>query len=317
MRIARGLTRVTQPTALTIGNFDGVHRGHQMLLRLVGERAEEAGLLPAVLTFEPHPRERLAPASAPPRLTPLRDKARLIASEGIAHLHILPFRRTTAYLTAAAFIEMVLVRTLSVRHLVIGDDFRFGSHRSGSLETLLSAGEVFGFTVEALPAICEGEKRISSSAVRAALLAGQMRHAAQLLGRWFAISGRVRRGAQLGRTLGVPTLNLKLPPRLIAPRGVFVGWVEGIADQPQRAVINIGTRPTLGSDTTPTLEAHLLDWQGEGYGTAVTVYLADRLRNEQRFPSLLALTEQIHADIAQARHWHDAHPHAFQEFVHG
>lgn len=312
MRIARGFTPVAQATALTIGNFDGVHCGHQALLRLVCERAAEQALLPAVLTFEPHPREYLAPGHAPPRLTPFRDKAREIAEAGIAHLHVLPFRHAIAALTPHAFIEQVLVRTLAVRHLVIGDDFRFGARRAGTLETLLEAGEREGFTVEALPTIREAGERVSSSAVRAALFAGQMRHAARLLGRWFSLTGRVCRGAQLGRTIGVPTLNVPLPRRVIVLSGVFVGWVTGVAEQPWPAVINVGTRPTVSREATPIAEAHLLDWSGGTcYGVRVTIHLAERLRAEQRFPSLSALSAQIHADLVNARRWHAAHPNAF------
>ncbi|GAB6049632.1 bifunctional riboflavin kinase/FAD synthetase [Hydrogenophilus islandicus] len=306
MRILRGRAPSAQPLALTIGNFDGVHRGHQALLRLVTERAEECHLTPAVLTFEPHPRERLAPASAPPRLTPLRTKAAAIAQEGIAQLHILPFTRSVAQWSSETFITY-LVTTLQVRHLVVGDDFRFGAHRSGNLETLLDAGERFGFTVEAMPTLTWGSERVSSSAVRAALAAGNLRHAAELLGRWFSVTGRVTRGAQMGRTLDVPTMNLRLPPRQAVPFGVFVGWVSGVSAQPEPAVINVGVRPTVAASHPPTVEAHLLAWRGDAYGARITVHFAAKLREEQRFASLAALKAQLDDDIAAARRWHTAH----------
>ncbi|WP_217126263.1 bifunctional riboflavin kinase/FAD synthetase [Hydrogenophilus thiooxidans] len=317
MRILRGHAPSLAPTALTVGNFDGVHRGHQALLRLVCDRAVARQLTPAVLTFEPHPRERLAPTSAPPRLTPLRDKAALLAREGIAQLHILPFTRRIAQWSPEAFIAF-LVERLMVRHLIVGDDFRFGAHRAGTLETLLDAGDRFGFTVEAMSTLTLGPERISSSAVRTALDAGNVEHAAVLLGRWYAVTGRVHPGAQLGRQIGVPTMNLLIAPRQALPSGVFVGWVTGLGNRPEPAVINVGVRPTVTQRhpadrascplLSPTLEAHLLDWHGDAYGKRITVHFAAKLRNEQRFPSLAALTTQIHDDIAAARRWHATHP---------
>ncbi|MCX7945639.1 MAG: bifunctional riboflavin kinase/FAD synthetase [Hydrogenophilus sp.] len=308
MKITRRYTLLSTPTVLTIGNLDGVHRGHQALLRLVVERARTQQLTAAVLTFEPHPRERLHPHDPPARLTPFRAKALAIAAEGIDHLHLLPFTRAIASWSPEAFIAY-LTKTLNLRYLIVGDDFRFGVHRSGTLETLLEAGDRLGFTVEILPALTHGGERISSSAVRSALARGDMRQAAKLLGRWHTLCGRVIRGLGLGRSLAAPTLNLALPANLLLPRGVFTGWVTELTARPEPAVIAIGERPTLAlSCSIPTVEAHLLTWSGDAYGRRVRLHLADRLRHERLFPSLAALADQIADDIAQARRWHSQHP---------
>ncbi len=314
MRIFRGVGHGHPPSAVTIGNFDGVHRGHQALLRLLVERARERDLEAVVVTFEPHPQAFFAPASAPARLMGLREKAAALVNEGVTRLHVLRFNSQLARLEPSDFVERLLVAGLNAHYVVVGDDFRFGAHRRGGIDELYDFGERLGFGVEAMPTVAIADRRASSSAIREALTRGDVALAAQLLGRTLALAGRVRPGARLGRTWGVPTLNLAVPPRRLMPTGVFVGWVSGLAEQPLPAVLHAGVRPTVGTSARMLAEAHVLDWSGDAYGRCVALHFAAKLREEQRFASLEALTQQIRADIAAARTWHHAHPHALKEF---
>ncbi|MDR3086574.1 MAG: bifunctional riboflavin kinase/FAD synthetase [Azoarcus sp.] len=296
------------PCVLTIGNFDGLHLGHQALLRLLADRARARGLPASVLTFEPHPREYFSPGEAPARLTSLREKVLLLADNGVERAHMQRFDTHFAQLGAAEFIDTVLVRGLNARHLLIGDDFRFGDRRAGDFAMLQAAGRKHGFEVEAMPTLAVAGERASSSAVRKALEAGDLDHAARLLGRPYSLAGRVAHGEKIGRRLGFPTLNIPFRHRRPAISGVFTVALEGLEARCLQGVANIGWRPTAGTALQPRLEVHLLDWAGTCYGAPVRVHFLYKLREECRFPSLDALKAQIGRDIPAARDWFSLHP---------
>ena len=301
MRVFRGFSRpVSGPTALAIGNFDGVHRGHGALVARLGEVARSAGLPPTVLTFEPHPREFFAPASAPARLTTLREKIELLGEAGVAQIMVCRFDARFAALTADDFVTRVLVGGLRARHLIVGDDFRFGKGRAGDFALLQAAGGKHGFSVEAMGSVTVAGERVSSSGVREALAAGDMEHAARLLGRPYVIDGQVTRGQQLGRQWGFPTANLRIKHNPLPMTGVFAVEVGGLGAQPLPGVANLGIRPTVGG-TRPLLEVHLFDFARDIYGAHISVRFVHKLRDERRFPDFDALKAQIAADAAAAR----------------
>lgn len=303
MRVLRGYsTPASAPTVLTIGNFDGVHLGHAALLERLMQAAKSLNLSPAVLTFEPHPREYFAPGSAPARLTILREKLELLAACGVETTMICRFNAAFAALSAEEFIAQVLVHGLNVRHLIIGDDFRFGKGRQGDFAFLEAAGRRFGFTVEAMGTIQVNGERVSSSAVRHALTQGDMDHAARLLGRPYMIDGRVVHGDKLGRKLGFNTANIHIRHNPVPMTGVFAVEVEGLGDHPLPGVANLGVRPTVGG-TQPLLEVHLFDFNRFIYGAHLTVRFLHKLRAEQKFPDFDALKAQIARDAAAARHY--------------
>jgi len=304
MRFFRGFqSPAGQPCVLTIGNFDGLHLGHRALLALLADRAAALGLPASVLTFEPHPREYFSPHDAPTRLTSLREKLLLLGDNGVDHVHVQRFDARFSSLSAEEFIQSVLVRGLKVRHLLIGDDFRFGERRSGNFDMLQAAGRAHGFGVEAMPTLSVAGVRASSSAVRKALEAGDLDHAASLLGQPYSIAGQVARGNQLGRQIGFPTLNIALRHRRPALSGVFTVEVEGLHRPRIQGVANVGTRPTVDNIPKPRLEVHLLDFSGECYGAHLRIHFFHKLRDELRFPSLDALKEQIGLDVQAARSW--------------
>lgn len=301
MRVFRGHSRpVPAPVVLAIGNFDGVHLGHAALLRRLAEIASQRGLAPTVLSFEPHPREFFAPTSAPARLTTLREKLELLAESGATQAMICPFNAAFAALSADAFIEKVLVRGCQVRHLIIGDDFRFGCGRSGDFSLLQAAGQHHGFTVEAMGSVMLDGERVSSSAVRQALAAGNMERAALLLGRPYIIDGQVAHGDKVGRQLGFATANIRIRHNPLPMTGVFAVEVGGLGERPLPGVANLGIRPTVGG-TRPLLEVHLFDFDRDIYGAHISVRFVHKLRDEQRFPNFDALKAQIAADAAAAR----------------
>jgi riboflavin kinase / FMN adenylyltransferase len=301
MRVFRGHSRpVPDPVVLAIGNFDGVHLGHAALVRRLADIARGDGLVPMVLTFEPHPREFFAPALAPARLSTLREKLELLAACGAEQAMICPFNAAFAALSADAFIEQVLVRGCRVRHLIIGDDFRFGHGRSGDFALLQQAGERFGFVVEAMGSVMLDGQRVSSSAVRLALAEGDMAHAARLLGRPYIMDGQVLHGQQLGRQLGFATANLRIKHNPLPMSGVFAVEVSGLDGAPLPGVANLGVRPTVGG-TRPLLEVHLFDFDRDIYGAHISVRFVHKLRDEQRFPNFDALKAQIAADAVAAR----------------
>jgi riboflavin kinase/FMN adenylyltransferase len=288
--------------ALTIGNFDGVHRGHRALIDRVTAKARELGLTSCVLTFEPHPREFFAREAAPARLTRLRDKLELMAAAGVKRVHIARFDARFAALSASRFIEQVLVGGLGTRWLLVGRDFRFGERRSGDFGTLEDAALQHGFRLESMPDVLFDGERVSSSAVRSALAAGELAAAERLLGHPYTISGRVAHGAKLGRGLGFPTANIVL--RRTAPlSGIFAVEVEGIG----RGVASVGRRPTVNPVPIPLLEVHLFDWDRDLYGAHIKVRFLKKLREEKKFDGLPALRAAIAADAKQAREYFEAH----------
>ena len=301
MRVFRGFSRpVPGPTALAIGNFDGVHLGHGALLARLNDVARQSVLPPSILTFEPHPREFFSPASAPARLTTFREKLELLADAGVEQAMVCRFNAAFAALSAEQFIEQVLVRGLCVRHLIIGDDFRFGKGRTGDFALLQNAGGQHGFAVEAMGSVTVDGERVSSSGVRRALATGDMEHAARLLGRPYIIDGQVAHGDKIGRQLGFATANIRIKHNPLPMAGVFAVEVGGVGDKPWPGVANLGIRPTVGG-TRPLLEVHLFDFDRDIYGAHLSVRFVHKLRDEQRFPNFDALKAQIAADAAAAR----------------
>lgn len=303
MKIFRGIARSGDrvPVALAIGNFDGVHRGHQALLAQLVAAARRHRLSPAVMTFEPHPRELFAPDAAPARVANIRDKIEALAANGVERVFIQHFNRRFASLAPERFISDVLVAGLDTRCLLVGDDFRFGARRAGDVELLRSRAAHHGYAVEQLATVHEHGVRVSSSEVREALAAGNLAHAAALLGRPYAISGRVLHGRKLGREIGFPTLNLRLAHRRPAARGIYAVKVHGLGDRERPGVASIGLRPTVDDTGRWLLEVHLFDFARDVYGRLVRVELVHKLREEARYESLSALSAAIRQDAAAAR----------------
>ncbi|MHB8352897.1 MAG: bifunctional riboflavin kinase/FAD synthetase [Burkholderiales bacterium] len=304
MRIHLGTPAVSdRPMALTIGNFDGVHLGHQAMLHALRLAAGSLELNTGVITFEPHPREFFSPHEAPPRLTTLREKLELLDAAGIDQVTVLRFNRSLAAMPAEAFIMAWLVQRLRTRWLLVGDDFRFGAQRTGDFETLQRAGATQGFECFALSSIMAAGQRVSSSAVREALAGGHMDLARQLLGRPFFMSGRVSAGQQLGRTLGYPTANIRLHRRVSPLSGIFAVTVSGLGLLPRTGVASLGTRPTVSSSGEWLLEVHLFDFDNTIYGARIHVHFMHKIRDEVRFDSLETMTRQIALDAAAARNY--------------
>ena len=287
------------PIALTIGNFDGVHLGHQAMLARLRETARVHGIPACALTFEPHPREFFAPDRAPPRLTSLRQKLELLADEGVERTYVCRFDYQFAQITAEDFIERMLVRGLGVRHLLVGDDFRFGARRAGDFTLLAQHAARLNYTVQAMASVMLDGERVSSTAVRDALAAGELARAARLLGRPYSVSGRVARGDGLGRKLGYPTANVRVGRSALS--GIFAVEVSGAADRVVQGVASLGVRPTVKLNAAPVLEVFLLDFAGDLYGRRVRVDFLHKFRDEEKFSDLDALTRQIAKDVADAR----------------
>jgi len=288
----------------TIGNFDGVHLGHQAVLAALTERARALGLPALVITFEPQPMEFFCPEQAPARLTRLREKLEAIDRCGVDRVLLIRFNTAFANVEAGDFIRRILVEKLGIRHLYVGDDFRFGKERAGDFAMLHAMGREQGFGVESLDTVSEGGSRVSSTRIREALQQGDLRQAALCLGRRYHICGRVAHGNKRGRTIGFPTLNVGLL-RLSTPlRGVFAVQVLGLGTQPQAGVANIGNRPTVDGDARLLLEVHLFDFSDEVYGRHVEVDFVEHIRDERRFESFDALRAQIGLDVQRAREIH-------------
>jgi riboflavin kinase/FMN adenylyltransferase len=309
MRVFRSLPSTAAcPVALTIGNFDGVHLGHREMLRRLRDAADARGLPAAVLTFEPHPREFFAPDRAPLRLTGLRDKLRLLADCGVDQVHVCRFDYRLAQMLPEEFIDRILVRGLGARWILIGDDFRFGARRAGDVASLRAAAEARAGTplaleLEALSSFRVDGLRVSSTAVREALSAGDMRLAEALLGAPYAISGRVVHGDKLGRELGFPTANVWVPRAQLPLAGIFAVTVSGLSEHRLPGVASLGVRPTVKANGRTTLEVHLFDFAREVYGSPVRVEFLHKLRDEARYDGLPALIRQIGIDCGQARAW--------------
>lgn len=284
----------------TIGNFDGVHLGHQAVLTQLAERAASLGLPSTLVIFEPQPSEYFSPQTAPSRLTRLREKLTALQEYGVERVLCLPFDRRLAELSADEFITRILVDGLAVKHLVVGDDFQFGKGRGGDFSSLVEAGRVHGFPVEPLATFAFDGARVSSTRVREALQQGKLDRAKSLLGRPYSMSGRVAHGDRRGRSIGYPTANIHLH-RISAPLdGVFAVELTGIGSLPRQGVANIGNRPTVDGTRT-LLEVHLFDFDREIYGAHVTVTFLHKLRSEQRFESFDLLKVQIDSDAEAAR----------------
>ncbi|MCV2348837.1 bifunctional riboflavin kinase/FAD synthetase [Paucibacter sp. Y2R2-4] len=322
MHVFRGFHHpgIAPACALTIGNFDGVHRGHQAMLALLKSEASHRGLPSCVMTFEPHPRDYFAaklgkPELAPARIATLRDKLSELERCGIDQAVVLRFDERLASLSAQDFIQMVLRQGLNARYILVGDDFRFGAKRQGDYATLDAAGRQQGFDVARMMSYEVHGSRVSSSAVREALAAGDMAASARLLGRPYAISGHVVHGQKLGRSLGESspgamdgfrTLNLRFAHDKPAAHGIFAVRTHGLLDQPIDGVASLGVRPTVEDAGRVLLEVHCLDWPQElgsngAYGKLVRVELLHKLRDEARYDGLPALTAAIRQDVADAR----------------
>ena len=320
MQVFRGLPppHARAACALTIGNFDGVHRGHQAMLALLVNEARHRGVPSCVLTFEPHPRDFFAaragkPELAPARIATLRDKLAELERCGIDRVVVARFDERLASMPAEAFIADVLQRGLRARYVLVGDDFSFGARRQGNYAMLDAAGAAQGFDVARMMSYEVHGLRVSSSAVREALASGDMARAEALLGRPYAISGRIQHGRKLGRDLGFRTLNLRFGHARPAAMGIFVVRVHGLAGQPLRGVASLGVRPTVEDAGRVLLEVHCLDWPAAlgpegGYGRRVRVDLLHKLHDELKYDSLEALREGIARDTAAARAWFDALP---------
>lgn len=284
----------------TIGNFDGVHLGHQAVLKQLGQIARDRAMPPTVITFEPQPQEYFQPQSAPARLTRWREKFELLRAYGIVQLVCLRFDAQLASLSAKAFVEQVLVQGLNIRCLVVGDDFRFGRGRQGDYALLRVLAADYKYQVVRAETYSLDGERVSSTWVREALAAGDMERARQLLGRYYSISGRVVHGDKRGRLLGFATVNIDLHRRQSPLAGIFVARVFGLASQGLPAVAYVGSRPVIGGNQT-LLEAHIFDFQQDCYGAHVRVEFIKKLRDDQQFDSFEALKRQIALDAECAR----------------
>src|SRR5688572_5671615 len=302
MRILRSVPAAhAAPVALTIGNFDGVHRGHQAMLARLVAAARDGRVPPCAMTFEPHPREFFAPDRAPARLTSLREKLELLAAHGMERTYVCRFDYRFAQQPPEEFVERTLARGLGVQHLLVGDDFRFGARRAGDFALLKQLSPRFGYTVESMASVTLDGDRVSSTAVREALAAGLLEHAAKLLGRPYSISGRVVRGDGLGRKLGFPTANVQMKHNRPPLAGIFAVEVTGASDRVLQGAASLGVRPTVKASATPVLEVYLFDFDADIYGRHVRVDFLHKFRDEQKFADLAALTNQIALDVAHAR----------------
>ena len=289
------------PVALTVGNFDGIHRGHQAMLQRVLAAARARGLQSCVLTFEPHPREFFLAQAAPTRLTSLREKLELLAAHGVERTHVQRFDRRFASLAPEAFVEEVLAKRLGARWLLIGEDFRFGAKRAGDIALLKRLGPRYGYEVEILPAFARAGVRVSSSAVRVALAAGDLERAGELLGRPYSISGRVVHGRKLGRELGFATANVQLKHNRPPLAGIYAVRVHGVGTSSRPAVASLGVRPTITASGRAVLEVHLFDFSADLYGAHMRVEFLHKIRDEEKYSDLDALKAQIERDCEAAK----------------
>jgi riboflavin kinase/FMN adenylyltransferase len=301
MLIYRGIPADHTPVALTIGNFDGVHLGHQAMLKRLTAAARERGLPPCVMTFEPHPREYFTPEQAPARLSNLREKLELFDQFGVERVFILRFNRRFAQVSAENFIGRILHEGLQARWVLVGDDFRFGAKRAGDFAMLQQAGKQSGFAVEAMHSVTVEGQRVSSTLVREALANGDLASAERYLGRHYSISGKVVHGERLGRKIGFPTANIQMKHNKPPLAGIFAVEVHGIGDRPRQGAASLGVRPTINDKGKATLEVHLFDFDGDLYNKHLHVEFLLKLRDEMKFPSLDALTAQIAADVENAK----------------
>lgn len=307
MLIFRGLHSTDKkPVALTIGNFDGVHLGHQALLKQLRMAAQMLGLPTAVLVFEPHPREFFTPQEAPVRLTSMREKLEFFATLDVDRVYVCRFNSGFAQMSAVDFIH-ALYEKLAAKFVLIGDDFRFGNRRSGDIALMEKIGSQQGFKVEVMHRVSHNGVRISSTAVRSALVEGDLRAAQRYLGRPYSISGRVVYGDGLGKQLGFPTANIQLKHNRPPLTGIFVVRVQGDGLPPMQGVASLGVRPTVKQNGKPVLEVHLFDFSGEIYNKHLRVDFLHKLRDEVKYLDLQSLTQQIELDVCNAKQWFIQH----------
>lgn len=299
-RDVEGETIAPQGSVVCIGAFDGLHRGHQALVGHVRARARALGLKAVALSFEPLPREYFAPADPPARLLLPRARFEGLCGLGMDVVGLLRFNAAMAAMSPETFVEKVLVQRLVAREVWVGPGFRFGHRRAGDLATLQALGATHGFKAGEVAVVADGQERVSASAVRAQLAAGDLEAAARALGRRYAIAGTVVRGKQLGRQLGYPTANIRLAGKRAPLGGIFAVWVHGIGPEPRAGVASLGTRPTV-QGVEPLLEAHVFDFDGDLYGSRIEVEFVAKLRDEVKFDDLDSMVEQIHRDAADAR----------------
>ena len=307
MQILRGLHSLdTQTVAVTIGNFDGVHLGHQAMLNELRAVARARGLKTAVVIFEPHPREFFSPQQAPARLTSLREKLELFSTMGIDRVHVCRFNAQFAQKTATDFIQ-ALDEKLHAKFVLIGDDFRFGSGRAGDFALVEKIGAARGFAVRSIHSVLHNGVRISSTAIREALAAGKIRMAREYLGRPYSISGRVFHGDGMGHKLGYPTANVQMKHNLPPLKGVYVVQVHAEGLGVLQGVASLGIRPTLKQEARYVLEVHIFEFKQQIYGKHLRVEFLQKLRDEQKFDGLDALTRQIALDVENAKKWFIEH----------
>ncbi len=307
MQILRGLySPDTQAVALTIGNFDGVHLGHQALLKELQGEAAKCGMPTAVVIFEPHPREFFTPQQAPARLTSLREKLELFRGMGVDRVHVCRFNTAFAKMTAEDFIHALHDR-LNAKFVLIGDDFRFGSGRAGDFGLMEKIGAERGFSVRAVHSVLHDGVRVSSTGIRAVLAAGQLGRARDCLGRPYSISGRVVHGDKLGGKIGFPTANIQLKHNLPPLAGIYVVQVHAEEMGILQGVASLGVRPTVKQDAKPVLEVHLFEFAQQIYGRHLRVEFLQKLRDEEKYPDVESLTKQIALDVAHAKKWFEQH----------
>jgi riboflavin kinase/FMN adenylyltransferase len=302
MELIRGLVNLRERQrgcVVTIGSYDGIHLGHQALLGRLNEHAARLLAPTVLLTFEPLPREYLSPRTPPARLTSLRERWRVLEGMGLDYLLLLRFGEGLRNLSGEAFARL-LAQDLGARAVVVGHDFRFGCHGEATASMLVEAGQRLGFSVDVVPPVMLDGERVSSSRVRDALGRGEFDFARRRLGRPYSMRGRVVRGQRLGRDLGYPTANLRIERRRAPLNGIFAVRVHGVGAAPLRGVASLGTRPTVGGVHT-LLEVHVFDFSADLYGREIEVEFVAKLRDEEYFPTLEALVEQIHRDAAEAR----------------
>ncbi len=303
MELIRGLQNIRSRhygCVATIGNFDGVHLGHQAVLGQLAEKAAELCLPTTLITFEPQPMEYFIPDKVPARLTRFREKMLALQRYSVDRVCCLSFNDKLANLTAEDFIEQILVERLGVKYLVVGDDFRFGKNRVGTFDMLVEAGKQHGFQVVSMHTFEIDAERVSSTRIRRALENGDMASAEKLLGRRYRMSGRVAHGEKLGRELGYPTANIHLHRQASPIKGIYVVEVFGLDKEPIQGVASLGTRPTINK-TIALLEVFLLDFHQDIYGRHIQVSFLKKIRNEEKFDSLEELTQQIQLDVEQAQ----------------
>ena len=309
MRVTHGASGAGPSTAVTIGNFDGVHYGHQAMVARVVEEARRRGLQSCLLTFEPHPREFFERARsdasikgpAPTRLTSLREKLEILRGLGLERVHIERFSQTFATLRPEDFVTRVLRQNLAARWVLVGEDFCFGERRSGNVAQLASLGAAAGYELQVMKPVIHHGVRVSSGEVRDSLLAGKLERAAALLGRPYSISGRVVHGDKVGRTLGFATANIHMKHNRPSLSGIFAVRVHGCGGPPRAAVASLGVRPTVKADGAATLEVHVFDFAGDLYGRHLRVEFLHKIRDEEKYPDLETLRAQIARDCEAAR----------------